>query len=208
MVTEGHFSVLLELSHVLQHLMNTKLECSMKAKLPVIPFKLYFFWLILFLFLSNLYNKSKGNVMYVFLSYFPSCGTINIAVETWGTPRTKKYLYDNSSKPAWWHVPHISVWHTCILYCTGVTGSYQGNIMSHPHVVERVTLSMEKQKTRESNTRLVGVILMCVTTILIILVTLQIILHLAVLLYPAYMSIKVRSPVDQQSLCSIYPNYL
>ena len=80
--------------------------------------------------------------------------------------------------------------------------------MSHPHVVERVTLSMEKQKTRESNTRLVGVTLMCVTTILIILVTLQIILHLAVLLYPAYMSIKVRSPVDQQSLCSIYPNYL
>merc|ERR1711942_25579 len=63
----------------------------------------------------------------------------------------------------------------------------------------RVTLSMEKQKTREGNTRLVGVILMCVTTILIILVTLQIIFHLAVLLYPAYMSIKaVQSKVKEK----------
>ena len=50
---------------------------------------------------------------------------------------------------------------------------------------------MDKEKERTSNAKLLGLALVFVTSILIILLSMQIILHMLVLLYPAYMSVKV-----------------
>merc|ERR1711983_534736 len=45
-------------------------------------------------------------------------------------------------------------------------------------------------KKREGNTKLIWLTLMCVISILMLLASLQIILHLLVLVYPAFMSVK------------------
>ena len=44
-----------------------------------------------------------------------------------------------------------------------------------------------------SNGKVLGLALMCVTSIIILLLSIQVIFQLTVLLYPAYMSVKVKT---------------
>ena len=51
---------------------------------------------------------------------------------------------------------------------------------------------MDMKKTMGSNGKVLGLALMCVTSILLLLLSIQVIFQLTVLLYPALMSVKVR----------------
>ena len=63
---------------------------------------------------------------------------------------------------------------------------------------------MDKEKERTSNAKLLGLALVFVTSILIILLSMQIILHMLVLLYPAYMSVKVSYTLYKERLSLKY----
>ena len=53
-------------------------------------------------------------------------------------------------------------------------------------------IKMTQEKTDTRKVKLVGLVLMLVTSILIILFSIEIIFRLVMLIYPAYMSFKVR----------------
>ena len=63
---------------------------------------------------------------------------------------------------------------------------------------------MNKEKGGSSNAKLLGLTLVFVTSILIILLSMQIILHMLVLIYPAYMSVKVSYTLYKERLSLKY----